>query len=194
MANDLSTIIPKIRQFLKDTGSEFSNDDLKHHIDEILVDISRARPYIVRETVTADGTREYPIGALGNFAKILRVVKAEYKVDKDPPQYHNVWRYGNTVHIEIGGAPATGESIYLWCEEIHEINDTSTTLNLALQDVLIKGVVASAARAWLNRMRSDIVPASSRWYHNWANETFAIYQNALTSITIPKGHEFYSRS
>lgn len=194
MANELSTIIAKIRQGLADTGSEFSKDDLTHDIDDVLLDIAQADPYIVKETLTADGTREYPIGSLTNFAKILRVDKAEYKVDKDPPHYRNVRRYGNTVHIEIGDAPATGESIYLWCEEIHTITDTSTTLDLRQQGVLIKGVVAAAARRWLNQMRSDIVPASSRWYHDWANETFAIYQNALTSITIPKGHEFYSRS
>ena len=194
MANELSTTLAKIRQRLKDTGTEFSTDNLKHHIDAVLEDISLAHPYVVNVTQTDDGIRDYSISGLANFASILEVVKAEYKVDKDPAQYRNVERYGNTVYIDITDAPASGESIYLWCNEIHTITDSATTLDTRLQRVLIDGVVAAAARDWLNQMRSDIVPAANTWYHKWANEAFALYKSSLASITIPKAHEFYSRS
>ena len=193
MAKELSTIKAKMRQKLKDTGSEFSNDDLDIYIDEVKVDISKVHPYIVKETLTADGTRDYSIASLANFSSILRCIKAEYPVDKNPRRFHNVWRYGNTVRIEIEDAPTTGESIYLYCEEIHTITDSSTTLDLPLQDVLLKGVVALAARAFLNDMRSDIVPSSWQWYANWAAQQYAIYQAALTGIRQPRVHEFYTR-
>jgi len=195
MAKTFSAIRHTARQFLRDefkvAGTDFANDELDLHINEVLVEISQANPYIVEETLESDGTRKLDISGITD---LLEVAKAEYPTGNDPPDYRNVSVMGNTLRIDITTAPTSGDDVYLICHKVHQLTESTSTLNSALEKVLVDGVVAYAARAWCNRMRSQIVPASSRWYQNWANNQYIIYQNSLRGITPYKVWKFYSRS
>lgn len=192
----LSTIREIARQFLKDefqadVDPDFADDELDLHINECLVDISEVRPYEYRETVESDGTKEVDISEIED---LLEVEKAEYPTGNDPPDYRDVSVFGTTLRINIDATPTSGDDIYLYCHKVHQLTEDTSTLNPALENVLIKGVVAKAAQAWCNKMRSQIVPATYRWHHDWANTQFAIYQRDLQGITRPKVWEFYPRN
>lgn len=276
MANELSTIIPKIRQDLKDTGAEFSLDDLKNHIDDCLAEISQVCPFkAVEPIIVAANSRlldisgitnliratavEYPISDLPTNPRVYRNIEyidndtIEMMVDSSPsevgtagtitgvltftassptvtgagalvdfdgeleagsfikPSDGTKWyrvlsiesdsslTLEETVKSADAGADSENASMYrtgvalVHCEKVHQLTDSISTLNLVVYNVLIKGVIAKAARAWLNTMRSDIVPSSSKWYHDWVNDKEVLYRRALISITTPKAHEFYAR-
>lgn len=191
----LSAIRHTARQILKDefvsgTDYDFANDELDLHINEVLVEISQVNPYIVEETLESDGTRKLDISEITD---LLEVKKAEYPTGNDPPVYRNVSVMGNTLRIDIATAPTSGDDVYLICHKVHQLTESASTLSPALEKVLVEGVVAKAAQSWLNRMRKQIVPASAKWYQDWANNHYLIYQNSLRGITPAKGWKFYPR-
>jgi len=197
MSKTFSAIRHTARQFLRDefkpAGTDFANDELDLHIDEVLVEISEKRPRIVRETVVSSGTREEDITSIEDLIG-EKVEKAEYPVGNNPPDYRDVsFVDDDTVLINIETAPTLGANVYLYCHKVHQLTESSSTLSPDLERVLVEGVVAKAALAWCNQMRSQIVPASSRWSQNWANNQYLIYQNSLRGITRPRVWEFYPR-
>jgi len=78
----------------------------------------------------------------------------------------------------------------VYCEKVHEVTESSSTLAPDLEKVLVDGVVVKATLAWLNKMRDAIVPTSYRWYHQWANNQLMLYRNALNSISVSKAWEY----
>lgn len=195
MAKALSAIRAICRQFLRDefqTSGEidFQNDELDLHIQEILVEISQRKPYEVKETIVSTGSKEIDISDIEN---LLEVEKAEYPTGNDPPDYRDVSVFGDTLRINIDATPTLGENIYLYCHKVHQLTEIASTLSADLEKVLVEGVVAKAALAWCNKMRSQIVPQSYRWHQNWANNQFIIYQNSLRGLPRPEVWEFYPR-
>lgn len=194
MAKTFSAIRDTAKQFLGDefktAGTDFANDELDLHINEVLVEISQRNPYIVKETVQSDGTRELDISEIEN---LLEIDYAEYPTGNYPLDKRNISIYGTTARLDIDTAPTSGDDVYLWCHKVHSLTESASTLNPALEKILVEGVVAKVALAWCNKMRSQIVPASYRWYQNWANNQFLIYQNSLNRLTKPRVWEFYPR-
>jgi len=178
-------------EFKESQDYEFAPDELDLYINEVGVSISEVRPYESKVTVTSDGTREVD---LSEISGLLRVERAEYPTGNYPPDYRNVIVFGNTLTLDIDAAPTSGDDIYLYCLKSHELTDSSSTLSADLETVLITGVVAKAAMAWLNQMRSQIVPASVRWYENWSNNQFLIYQKGLVDIVRPRSWVLYPRT
>ena len=194
MAKTFSAIRATVRQLLRDefktAGTDFANDELDIHINEVLVEISQKNPYIVKEIVQSDGIRELDISEIEN---LLEIDYAEYPTGNYPPDKRNISIYGTTASLDIDTAPTSGDDVYLWCHKVHQLTESSSTLNSALEKVLVEGVVAKAALAYLNKMRSQIVPATYNWYHVWAARQDEKYQNSLSGITRPRVWEFYPR-
>jgi len=189
---NLSGIRATARQFLRDEFSssndyEFADDELDLHINKVLVEISNVSPYEVKETIESDGTREIDLseitGLIGD-----KVVKVEYPTGNYPPSELEFSIFGDSLTLE--SEPTSGEDICLYCLKVHELTESSSTLKQGEEEVLVDGTVALAARSWLNRMRAQIVPASAKWYHDWASEHYAIYQKGLDSITPAKGWKY----
>lgn len=196
MAKTLSAVRGTVRQILKDefvsgTDYDFKPDELNIHISEVLVEISQRCPYEVKETIVSTGSRELDISSITD---LLEVEKAEYPTGNNPPDYRDVSIFGSTLRLNIATTPTSGANVYLYCHKVHQLTESSSTLNPALEKVLVEGTVAKAAMAWLNQMRAQIVPSSVKWYHEWAAQHFAIYQASLNSITKQRVWEFYSRN
>jgi hypothetical protein len=193
MAKDREAIKTVVRQFLRDElkesdeATDFQPDELDLHIDHCLPELSRVCPYEDRETVEADGTNEIDIsdieGLIGE-----RVVEVEYPTGAIPRSTLSFSIFGNTITVDT--EPTSGEDIYLYCHKVHQLTKSLSTLSPEAEKVLIDGVVAYAAMAWLNQMRSHIVPASNKWYESWANNHYLIYQKGLSDITPLKVWEF----
>lgn len=196
MAKTLSAIRAVVQQFLRDEfkgeeNTEFEPDELDLHISQVLVEISKRSPYEVKETVVSDGTRDINLSTITGLIGD-KVEKAEYPVGNYPPDYINDFEiFGNTLKLNIDSAPSSGANIYLYCHKVHQLTESSSTLNPVLEEVLVEGVVAKCSMAWLNKMRDHIVPNTVNWYHTWAAEHYAIYQRGLNSITQSKVWEYY---
>ena len=158
-----------VRQFLRDETPpeiehDFQNDELDLHLAECLIEISERSPYEEIVTVKSDGTRTVSlVDASGDpiAEDLLEVHKAEYPAGDYPPRYRDVERIGDTVRLKIATEPPSDEDIYLYCYRVHKLTDTESTLDPALEGVLIKGGVAKAALAWANEIRRQISEAVS---------------------------------
>lgn len=131
---------------------------------------------------------------ISSITNLIEVEKAEYTTRQNPPNFRNVKVFGDVLTLDVDSEPDDDKEVFLYCHKVHELTDSSSTLSPDLENVLVKGVVAKAARAWLNQMRSAIVPSSTKWYHDWVNNQFLIYQNSLRGIAKPRVWNFYSRS
>jgi len=195
MAKDRDAIKTIARRLLHDdiassgVSPDVPPDVLDIHIDQALVEVSQACPYEYRETVVSTGSKEIDISSIEGLIGD-KVERAEYPVGNDPPDYCNVEIFGNVLRLVLDNAPTSGKDIYLYCYEVHQLTKSKSTLSLDLERVLIQGVMAYAAMAWLNEMRAQVVPASLKWYENWANNHYLIYQKGLDEIAPLRAWEF----
>jgi len=174
-------------EFQGDADQEFADDELDLHINKVLVEISNKRPYEVKETVESDGTREIALDAIKDLIGD-KVIRVEYPTGNYPPSELKFSIFGNTLTLE--SKPTSGEYIYLYCHKVHQVTESASTLSPDLEEVLIKGVVASAGMAFLNNTRKQIVPSSMRLYQAWVDRQSINYQISLNQITRPKAWEF----
>jgi hypothetical protein len=193
MSKPFSEIRQTAQQLLRDefTGegtSEFAPDELDIYINECLIEISQRSPYEVKETVVSDGTINISLTAITNLIGD-RVVEVEYPTGSSPQSFIRDFKLFGTV-LTLADAPASGANVYLYCHKVHSLTESASSLTPELEKTLVDGVVAKAARAFLNKMRDQIVPASISKYQAWANDQFRIYQNSLNSITRPRAWEY----
>jgi len=194
MAKDRDAIKTVARQLLQDDiptsgeSPDIKPDILDIHIDQALTEVSEACPYEYRQTVVSTGSKEIDISSIEGLIGD-KVEQVEYPVGNDPPDYCKFSIFGTTLRLS-DVTPTSGENIYLYCYKVHQLTKALSTLGPELERVLIKGVVAYAALAWLNQMRANIVPASSKLYHDWANNHYLIYQKGLDEIRPAKAWEF----
>lgn len=185
-AKTISAIRETVRQFLRDEFQAeeemaFEDDEIDLHIANVLADVSIRSPYEVKETVVSDGTVNISLSAITNLIGD-KVIKVEYPTGESPRSFiYDFEIFGTT--LTLTEAPVSGENVYLYCHKIHALTESSSTLSPDLEKVLIDGTVAKAAQAWLNEMRSQIVPSSARWYHTWVLQQLAPYQSGLNAIT-----------
>ena len=158
----LSGIRETVRQFLRDEDAptkayDFADDELDLHVAECLVEISQRRPYELKETVVSDGTKAVDISTIED---LLEVERAEYPVDRDPPAYRDVSVFGDSLRLQIDMTPTSGDNIYLYCYKLHELTESGSSLSVDLEKVLVEGVVAKTALAWVNQIRVQIGEAT----------------------------------
>jgi len=195
MATNRKVILAMVRQFLRDEFKseellDFKDEELNRHIDQCLVEVSQESPYEYRETVSGNGTKELDISSIEGLIGD-KVEKAEYPTGSDPPDYCNVSIFGKILRLEIDSAPTSGKNIYLYCEKVHQLTDSASTLSPEFEKVLIDGVVAKAAQSWCaEQMRKEIIPASIKLHKDWADTQLIIYKNSLDSITKPRAWEY----
>ena len=139
-----------------------------------------------------DGTSGKDLN-ISSITDLIEVEKTEYPTRQDPPDFRNAKVFGDVLTLDIDSTPPDGDEVFLYCHKVHQLTESSSTLKPDLEKVLIEGVVAKAALAWLNKMRAQIVPNSIRLYQAWANTQLLLYRDGLNSITRPRAWEFYSR-
>ena len=193
----LPAILAAARQALRDefvagTDAEFPEDELAVYAGKVLIKISERSPRGVVETVESDGTKEIDLSDSDNVAGDLigdRVLKVEYPIDNDPPTFEDFTIFGDTLRI-TDTTPTSGEDVNLYCEEVHVITGSSSSLTPSMEEVLIDGVVSLAATAFLNKYRDQIVPSSIQMYQAWADRRTLAYQSGLDDISDRKTWQF----
>lgn len=125
-----------------------------------------------------------------SITDLIEIKKAEYPTRQDPQKFTNFRVFGDIVTL-ADITPTDGDEVFLYCKKFHTLTESSSTLDSTLEDVLIKGVVAYAARSWLGgEMREQIIPNTVKWYHDWVNEHYLIYQKGLSDITPSKAWKY----
>jgi len=129
---------------------------------------------------------------ISSITDLIEVEKAEHQTRQDPREFRNVRIFGDILTLlDVDSEPTDGDEVFLYCHKVHTLTESASTLSPDLEKVLVEGTVAKAAQSWLNKMRAQIVPASARWYHDWANSHLLIYRDSLDSITPAKGWKYY---
>ena len=190
MANNLDGIRALVRQLLRDEAglnitNEWQDDELDIYINACLADISDASPYEVKEAISLTvNSVEYDVSAIED---LIEVVAAEYPADTTPnPDIRNVTRWGDTVTIVTSRRPSGTEDAYLFCEKLHSLTESASTLPPALEKLLVIGIAAKAARA---RSRSQINKMSvggirvPREHLTWAQVQEGKFQSGLSLHT-----------
>lgn len=94
-------------------------------------------------------------------AGLISVEKLEYKVDQSTQEFRNLKRWGDILTIDTELTPSADEMVYLYCHKVHELTETTSSLNPQLERILAMGAVAQAALGWINNVRKQLVAAIS---------------------------------
>ena len=200
MARYLSVIRGTIRQLLSDefvagTTLDWKDDELDLHIGECIAEISDYAPYKVKETLaTTDGSRELDISSIED---LVSIEKLEYKTDSYPRNYRNFnWIDSETIEIDISGTPGDAEDVYAYCNKLHSLTESSSTLNPQLERILILGGCGQAA---ISKSQSKInkvnvgggrTPADMQ---SWGVSKLALYKGELRRIAEVKTYTDYPK-
>lgn len=185
MANNLDGIRAIVMQILKDeTSLVWLPDELDIHIGEVLKEISEARPYEVRESVTLTyaGKNEVDISSITD---LLSIPYGEYPVDKDPREYRNVKIFGDTATLVTSRRPSGDETAYLYCHKIHTLTESQSTLSPQMERLVVLGVVAKAAISKARTQINKVVLGGVKTpvvVESWGMERLAEYRFGLRKI------------
>ena len=170
MSKTIDALVTDVRLMLRDsidiaTETDFTDDELKTILGDVLVEVSNVSPYMVKEELTTvANTRDIDISAIDD---LLEVELVEYPVDQVPPKYRNFsQRENGKLTVDYAYNLPGSEGIYLYCNKLHSVGTTSSTLNVKEERVLILGAVAKAASQWINRTRELINTAEERLADN----------------------------
>jgi len=192
----LSDIRASVRDILRDefvegVDIEWESDELDRLISITLREVEQRIPYEVKATTLDDATdiettansKEIDISGI---ADIIRVVKAEYRTDKNPKQFRNVTVFGDTLTLDMNILPSSAEAVYLYLHKKHTLTDATSTLKPDAEAVLVQGVVARAAmnkgREQLNALNVGGVNVGPRMVE-WGREQLALYRRELKRNT-----------
>jgi len=184
----LSSIRAIIRQLLLDElggdGLEFEEDELDIHIGVCLAEISERSSYQKRETlpILVTGSRELDISSIEDLVKDIEEV--EYPVG----QKRTCSTFGDTLTIETDLSPVAGEAVYLYCNKLHQLTESSSTLKPQQERVLILGVSGKAAIAKARTLINKINLGGARTpaeMQSWGVGQLALYRAGLNEIPEP---------
>jgi len=199
MAKTLSALRAIVRQFLRDEfveGKEFSweDDELDLHIAEILIEISQYRPYEVKETLTTTASsKELNISSIEDLFEVERI---EFRTGQDPPDYRNCSIFGNTLTMDIDFLPSASEDVYLYCHKLHQLTESSSTLDPQSERVLVLGVTGKAAIAKAREHIDKINIGGARTpadMQAWGVSQLALYRAELPKLSKPKTRREYPK-
>jgi len=121
MAMTHTEMVDRIEEILHDSSNAiWSASLIGAGITEVLKEISRYVPVLIKETLTTtDGERTLDVSTL---VDVIDIVEVEYKVDKDPRQLRNIiWIDLNTIRLDIA-FDCDGGSAYLFCKKGHRLD------------------------------------------------------------------------
>ncbi|MFA5432659.1 MAG: hypothetical protein WC319_07295 [Candidatus Paceibacterota bacterium] len=190
MGRRLSELLAIARQFLHDEFVDEDNDlsweidELKIYAEHCNIEISAHSPLKSRETLTTTAdSRELDVSGIEN---LIDVEFVEYLVDQWPRQFRQVERYGDNIYMVLSAAPADdGTSVYAYCNLVHTLNDTTSTLNPKQELVLLDGIMAKAAAAKARYYINRVNTGSTRTYQemiDWSRERLALYKEGLSGL------------
>jgi hypothetical protein len=157
MSKYLGDIRQAVRETLQDTfvtGSVplWADPELDQAIETALAELSLVSPRQLIVTAEGDGTKKIDLNDITDTAfdmtQLLKVNRAEYPVDEDPEEFKNVTRFGDIITINVSSAPTDGDDVYLYCDMMHILTESESSLTPVLEALLIIGAsgIASSSK------------------------------------------------
>lgn len=194
MARYLPAIEREIRELLRDelgasgeAGLEFKTSEVKRHIRQILSRISQDHPYKSKESLTTtENSRQLDISDITNR---IRIIEIEYPADLTPRNLYNFdWIDEDTIEVRTDRLFGDAETIYVYCEKAHTLEEDSSTLSYQLEELLIKGAAGSLAVAVGREMIDQVNTgggASPQQMIAWGQMMLTAFEQGLVRHTPP---------
>lgn len=180
---DLPTLRARVRRDLRDedpTNERWSDDELDRHIQRAVQELSLAAPLEAAVTLqTTAGSRDLDLSSAGGRVSVDAV---EHPVGQYPPSYVQFSLWADTLTLLVERVPGAGEDVNVRYSRLHTLDDATSTLPQALEDVAGTGAAAYAALEWASFATNRVnVGGADTWrqYHTWAQERLAAFHKAL---------------
>ena len=180
-----ATIRAAVRKDLHDedaTAYRWTDAVLDRHIARVLLEYSQASPLEQKTTlVTTPGSRDVSVASL---TPRVRVVAAEYPTGEYPPSFVPFSLWGDTLTLDVAGAPASAQNVNVYWHKAHAING-SVTFPSTHDDIIAGGAAGYAALEWASFASNRVnVGGADAWgrYMDFANVRLEEFRRALREL------------
>jgi len=147
-------------EFVSGEVKDFADDEIGIHIMNCVMEMSQAKPYEVKETLTtSSGSKKLDISSIED---LLYIDWLEYPVDQDPVRKKGFEKFADIITMLIDTTPSADETVYAYCKKLHSISEDSSTLSPDMEHVLVMGAAANTALSWINKVRGHVAEAVKR--------------------------------
>lgn len=183
--SNLATIRATVRTDLHDedaANERWTDDELDRHVRRALLEYSLVSPLEAKATLqTTAGSRDIDVSSL---TPRVRLVAAEYPVGEHPPAFVPFSLWGDTLTLDLAGAPAAVEDVDVYWHTTHSINGT-TTFPASHDDLIAGGAAAYAALEWSSFASNRLnVGGEDVWgrYLQFGNVRLAAFREQLRAL------------
>lgn len=180
---NLSQMRQMVRRDLHDEDAanyRWSDSDLDRHIGRAVREMSLAVPLETRASLTTTaGSRDL---SLSGLADVVAIEAVEYPTGQYPPSYVPFSLWGETLTLLVDQEPAEAEAVNVYYGKLHTLDETSSTIPAALEDVVATGAAAYAALEWASFATNRVnVGGRDVWRHylTWGQGRLAAFARAL---------------
>jgi hypothetical protein len=180
---NLSEMRTLVRRDLHDEDSaayRWSDDEIDRHIARALHELSLAVPWEAKAVLTTSaGSRDLSLASLSDHVVVEAV---EYPVGQYPPAYVSFSLWADTLTLLVDSPPLTAQDVNVFYGRLHMLDDMTSTVPPALEDVLATGAAAYAALEWASFAANRVNAGGSdvwRSYLVWGQERMAAFAAAL---------------
>jgi len=161
-------------------GYRWSDDEIDRHIARAVRELSLAVPLEAKTVLTTTaGSRDLSLASLADRVVVEAV---EYPVDQYPPAYVSFSLWADTLTLLVDSPPLAAQEVNVFYGRLHTLDDTTSTVPAALEDVLATGAAAYAALEWASFASNRVnVGGADVWrsYLVWGQERLAAFAAAL---------------
>jgi hypothetical protein len=183
--SSLASLRADVRRDLHDedaTAYRWTDNEVDRHIKRALREYSLVNPLEQKTTLTTtSNTRDVSIASL---TPRLRVVAAEYPTGDYPPSFVPFSVWGDTLTLDLAGAPSGAQNVNVYWHTVHAING-SVTFPSTHDDIMSGGAAGYAALEWASFASNRVnVGGSDAWgrYMDFANVRLDAFRKALRDL------------
>ncbi|MEX0785926.1 MAG: hypothetical protein WD939_04760 [Dehalococcoidia bacterium] len=183
--SNLATLRAAIRIDLQDEDSSnerWPDATLDRHVKRALRDFSFVSPLEQKSTLqTESSSRDIDVSGL---TPRIRVVAVEYPTGEYPPSYVPFSVWGDTVTLDLIGAPSGTPDVAVYWHKVHSINGT-VTFSSSHDDIIATGAAGYAALEWASFSSNRLnIGGDEVWgrYMEFANVRLAAFREQLRRL------------
>ena len=183
--SNLATIRAAVRIDLQDedaTNERWANDTLDRHIERAVLEYSHVSPLEKKSTFqTAQDSRDVDVSSLSSA---IRIVAAEYPTGQYPPAYVPFSLWGDTLTLDLAGAPSGTPDVVVFWHAVHTINGAISFPD-SHDDIIAGGAAGYAALEWSSFSSNRLnVGGDDVWgrYMEFANARLAAFRQQLSTL------------
>ena len=183
--SSLATIRADVRKDLHDedaTAFRWTDAVLDRHIARALQEYSHVSPIEQQTTLSTQAdSRDVDVSSL---TPRIRLVAAEYPTGEYPPAFVAFSLWGETLTLDLTGAPSGTPSVNVYWHKEHSING-SVTFPSSHDDIVASGAAGYAALEWASFATNRVNTGGNNvWgmYMDFANVRLQAFRDQLRQL------------